>query len=314
MKLGFLTGCLSSDLTAKLDFASKTGFGSIEISCWPKINNRDYSGCDIDVENFTQKEADELKKKCKALNLTISSLAYYDNMLHPDLAIRKNHLSHLKSVIRVAQLLGVGLVGTFVGKNQDLSLEDNFDLFEEIFSDLTKFAAKHNVKLMIENCPMPGWQIDGLPATLSYSPEFWDEMFRRVPNKNFGLNFDPSHLHWLKIDYLSCLEKYKERIFHVHAKDCTVNEKMFSHYGIFGKKLNRQHPEDLGWFAPKIPGLGDISWLSFIEKLRQVGYDEFVSIELEDRDLNDDMKIKEGLIYSFNHLNPLINGFGSTHG
>ncbi|MDK2800388.1 MAG: hypothetical protein PWQ70_2007 [Clostridiales bacterium] len=61
---------------------------------------------------------------------------------------------------------------------------------------------QQNQKLMIENCPMPGWHKDGWAGTISYSPELWGEMFRRLPNENFGLNFDPSHLLWLQVEYL----------------------------------------------------------------------------------------------------------------
>ncbi|HCM5830598.1 sugar phosphate isomerase/epimerase family protein [Klebsiella pneumoniae] len=311
MKLGFLTGCLNTTIEDKIIYASQVGFQTVEVSCWPVNNNRDYSGSDIDVENLTDEDAGNIITMCEKNGIEISSLAYYDNMLHPDITIRQSYHKHLKSVIRAAQKLNVRLVGTFVGKNQSISLSENFELYQNIFSEFVEYAESHNVKLMIENCPMPGWQEDGLPATISYSPEFWDEMFRLVPSKSLGLNFDPSHLHWLQIDYMDCIEKYNDRIFHVHAKDCILDRKSFSKYGVFGKKLNRQSHEDLGWFTPKIPGLGDISWHAFVSKLRQVGYDGVVSIEHEDRDFcknNDEVKL--GLEYSFNHLNPLVNGFG----
>ena len=312
MKLGFLTGCLDMPLREKLEYASKSGFDTVEISCWPKENERDYSASDIDVKNFSETDAKDLNSLLKKCNLEISSLAYYDNMLHPDLEKREVFHSHLKNVIRAAEKLNVELVGTFVGKDPNLSIEENFDLYEKIFSELVLFAERHNVKLMIENCPMPGWDVDGLPSTISYSPEFWDEMFKRIPSKNFGLNFDPSHLAWLRVDYNKCIKNYKDRIFHVHAKDCTLSNDGLSYYGIFGKKLNRSEPEDLGIFTPKIPGLGDISWPCFIDNLREIGYDGYVSIEHEDRDFEkDNDEVILGLNYAFNHLNPLIREFNN---
>lgn len=310
MKLGFLTGCLQMSLSDKIAFAKKTGFESIEISCWPKVNDRDYAGSDIDVANLTKNEADIILKEVKENNLEISSLAYYDNMLDQNTEKRKAFNEHLKNVILAAELLNVELVGTFAGKDFSKSIAENFNLFEKIFGELVSFSEEHHVKLMIENCPMPGWNEDGLPSTISYSPEFWDEMFKRVPSKSFGLNFDPSHLNWLQIDYLMCLEKYKDRIFHVHAKDSVLVKEEVSYYGIFGKKLNRQHPEDLGWFIPKIPGLGDISWPNFIEKLREIGYNGYISIEHEDRSFQGtNENIIRGLNYSYNHLYPLVKNF-----
>lgn len=310
MKLGFLTGCLTMSLEKKIDYASKTGFEAIEVSCWPKGNDRDYSGSDIDVVNLTPEKASVIKKMITKKGLEISSLAYYDNMLHPDEEVRKGFHNHLEKVILAAEMMDVKLVGTFVGKDYTKSITENFDLFEEIFSKFVQFAENHHVKLMIENCPMPGWDKDGFPSTISYSPEFWSEMFKRIPSKSFGLNFDPSHLLWLQIDYLKCLEDYKDRIFHVHAKDCTLQKEMVSYYGIFGKKLNRKNPEDLGWFIPKIPGLGDISWPTFIKKLQDIRYDGYISIEHEDKmfEGSDELVIK-GLNYSYNHLYPIIKNF-----
>ena len=29
---------------------------------------------------------------------------------------------------------------------------------------------------------------------LAYAPAIWREMFTAIPDENFGLNFDPSHL------------------------------------------------------------------------------------------------------------------------
>lgn len=314
MKFGFLSGCLQNmTLEEKMAYAHSVGFDALDVSCWPKNNTRDYSGSDIDVENLTPEEAQKIMDDEKKYNVEISSLAYYDNMLHPDKEIRKSYHDHLIAVIKAAGMLHVPLVGCFIGKNQEESLEANFDEFEKIFPEYVKLAAENNVKIMIENCPMPGWQEDGLPGTISYSPELWDEMFKRVPDKNFGLNFDPSHLNWLHIDYLKALHDYKDRIFHIDAKDTIVDDKKFQYYGIFGKKLNREHPEDLGFWTPVIPGLGDINWSIFYDNMKQIGFDTYFSIEHEDRHFaaNND-EVKKGLEFSFNYLNPIIHDFKET--
>jgi len=38
-------------------------------------------------------------------------------------------------------------------------------------------------------------------SALAYSPALWRQLFEIVPDANFGLNFDPSHLVWQFIDY-----------------------------------------------------------------------------------------------------------------
>jgi sugar phosphate isomerase/epimerase len=311
MKFGFLTGCLQDmTLEEKMAYAHSVGFTALDVSCWPRENERDYSGSDIDVENLEDEEVAKIKEWQLKYDIEFSSLAYYDNMLHPNLEVQKAYIKHLKAVIVAAERLGTPLVGCFIGKNHEKTLLENFDEFERVFTDLVAFAEIHHIKLMIENCPMPGWEKDGLPGTISYSPELWDEMFRRVPSKNFGLNFDPSHLNWLHIDYLQCLRDYKSRIFHIDAKDSIVDEDKFKYYGIFGKKLNREHEEDLGFWTPVIPGLGDINWDRFVAVVKETNYKGVISIEHEDRrfaDTND--KVKKGLEFSFNVLNPIINEF-----
>ncbi|HEX7712868.1 MAG TPA: sugar phosphate isomerase/epimerase, partial [Bacillota bacterium] len=79
MKLGFLSGCLNNvPLEQLVKFASQTGFTALELSAWPIVNTRDYSGSTIDVAHLTPVKADELKTLFREHNLAISSLAYYE--------------------------------------------------------------------------------------------------------------------------------------------------------------------------------------------------------------------------------------------
>ena len=206
MKIGFLTGCLGDiPLYEKAKFARSAGFQALEISAWPKENTRDYSGSDIDFETFDAQEAQKIRTYLDDMGLEISAMAYYDNNLDCDPVHRKQINDHLKKVILAAEMLGTELVGTFIGRDTTKDLEGNFDEFEKVFTPLVQFAEDHGVKLMIENCHMPGWLEPGKPGTISYAPELWQEMFRRVPSRSFGLNYDPSHLRAMLIDDLEAL-------------------------------------------------------------------------------------------------------------
>ena len=307
MYLGFLTGCLGGlPLKEKAKWASQQGFKALELSCWPRTNSRDYSGSEIDVANFTEAEAKEIKEYFKEYGLTISSLAYYDNNLDRDLEKRKFINNHFKKCVDAAVLLGVPSVGTFVGRNIDKSIEENFDEFQEVFSGLVAYAEKKGIKVMIENCHMVGWQTSGLPGTISFTPELWREMFRRVPNKNFGLNYDPSHLVSMLIDYINPIKEFKDRIFHVHAKDMEVSQDRLKIYGVFNKQLNRNN-DDCGYWVPKMPGLGQVKWESLVAELKGIGYEGVVSIEHEDPLYEgSEEKVKEGLQLGINYLKKLL--------
>lgn len=307
MYIGLLTGCLGGiPLKEKAKWASEHGFKALELACWPRTNNRDYSGSEIDVTNFTKEEAEEIKAYFKEYGLTISSIAYYDNNLDRDHNARAKINNHFKKCVDAAVLLGVSSVGTFIGRNIDKSMEENFDEFEIVFGELVKYAEDKGIKVIIENCPMIGWQVEGQPGTISFTPELWREMFKRVPNKNFGLNYDPSHMHALLMDYITPVKEFKDRIFHVHAKDTEVFKEKLKTYGVFNKQLNIS-PEEFGYWRYRMPGLGQVDWKNLFKELSEIGYDGVVSIEHEDPLYEGSAeKVKEGLQIGIDYLQKLI--------
>ncbi|MCL2088336.1 MAG: sugar phosphate isomerase/epimerase [Oscillospiraceae bacterium] len=306
MNLGFLTVCLGNmPLREKAEFAAKTRFTALEVAAWPKRNDRDYSSCDIDAENLTQQEADEIKKYMAELGLEISSLAYYDNNLHSDPALRAAIGGHLRKVIDAAAMLGVELVGTFVGRNSNLGFKENFDEFQQVFGGHVKYAKSKGVKIMIENCQMFGWLGDGYPGTISHTPEQFREMFRRVPDDNFGLNFDPSHFVPQYIDYIKAIDEFKDRIFHFHAKDAEILPENLYSYGVYNRRLN--HDDNSGYWRYRMPSLGQVDWDAVISHLKAAKYDGTISIEHEDRLYEGTAeKVKEGLELGYKFLSELV--------
>lgn len=306
MYLGYLTGCLGAmPLKEKAELARDYGFKALEIACWPRSNERDYSGSDIDVANLTQEEANEIKAYFKEYGLKITSLAYYDNNLDCDLERRASVNNHFKKCVDVAVMLEVPAVGTFVGRNVNKNIEENFVEFEEVFTELVEYAEEKGIKVIIENCDMNGWHRKGEPGTITFTPELWREMFRRVPNKNFGLNYDPSHLHHLLIDYIAPINEFKDRIFHTHAKDTEIFEEKLKMYGKWDKQLSTT--EGTGYWRYRMPGLGDINWEGFINELKRVGYDGVLSIEHEDPLYEgNEEKVKAGLKLGIDYLGKLI--------
>lgn len=306
MKLGFLTVSLGNmPLAEKAKWASENGFDTIEVACWPASNSRDYSSCDLDVTKLNQASADEVIRMIEGYGLSISSLAYYDNHLDADREKRARNHQHLKACIDAAAMLGVELVGTFVGRDHTKTMAENLEMFETYFTEFTAYAAKKGVKLMIENCPMTGWQVPGIPGTISYSPELWEEMFRRVPASNFGLNFDPSHLFFQMIDPVKAVAPVKARIFHVHAKDTEIFADKLQQYGTYDRAVSGGHGN--GYWRYRMPGLGQINWSAFLAELKANGYDFVVSIEHEDPVYEgSEEKVKEGLKLGLAHLKSRI--------
>ena len=86
--------------------------------------------------------------------LTISSLGYYPNPLHPDVDHRDTVIDHLQKVIKAAEMLEVPIVGTFIGKDKNKTVLQNFEDYARIWPPIVRFAREQHVKIAFENCSM----------------------------------------------------------------------------------------------------------------------------------------------------------------
>ena len=303
MKLGIFTAAFpGKPLEEVAAWAAENGFETLEIACWPlgKAARRYAGVTTVDVTDFDSAKAKEVHAVLKNNGLSISSLGYYPNPLHPDPEHRDVVIGHLKTVILAAELLEVPIVGTFVGRDKDKTVPANLESFAKIWPPIVKFAAEHQVKIAIENCPMI-FSYDEWPGgnNLAGSPAIWKKMWEILPADNFGLNLDPSHLILQMIDYERVVYEFKDKIFHVHAKDLEIDHEGLYQNGVLSLGM--------GWQIPRLPGLGDINWGKFISALYRVGYDYVISIEHEDRafEKTEDL-IKRGFLLSRDVLRPYI--------
>ena len=301
MRLGLLTAAFPNLALEEIArWAAGNGFEALEIACWPSAGGerRRYAGVShVDVEDFDPRAVRDLMR---SHGLEISALAYYPNNLDPDAAAREAANAHLRRVIEAAQRLEVEVVGTFVGRDQHRNAGANFDDFVKVWPPLVRFARDRGVKVAIENCPMI-FSDDEWPGgrNLAYSPEHWRRMFEIVPDDNFGLNLDPSHLVWQFIDYVRVVRDFAPRIFHVHAKDMEIDREGLYRHGVMSLGV--------GWQVPRLPGLGEVRWDRFIAALYLAGYDWVVSIEHEDRRFEgDEDLVQRGFLVARNALRPYV--------
>src|SRR6478736_65906 len=118
MKLGFLTACLPRRSLAEIcEWAAAHDFESLEVAAWPDLGDRPFTATHLAVDGFTQTAADDTRELFAAHQLTLSSIAYYDNNLHPDPDERAAVNAHVHRCIAAAALLGCPTVGTFVGRD-----------------------------------------------------------------------------------------------------------------------------------------------------------------------------------------------------
>ena len=289
MKLGFVSAILP-DLSLKeiVRFAAAESFDCIELMCWPKGKaKRRYAGIThLDVTDFRRAEADRVNHLFQSAGVGISGLGYYPNPLTPDLQEAKVYIDHLKKVIAAAQLLGINQVNTFIGRDWTKSIEDNWPRFKKVWKPLIKYAETRRVRIGIENCPM-FFSPDEWPGgkNLAHCPAVWRRMFAEIPSPNFGLNYDPSHMVWQHMEYLKPIREFRDRLFHVHAKDARLDREKLDDVGILATPLE--------FHTPKLPGLGEVDWGRFFSVLSDAGYQGPVCIEVEDRAYEANLEIRQ---------------------
>ena len=279
MQLGFVSAILPDlGLEEVMQFAADSGFDCVEVMCWPKgPAERRYAGVThIDVAGFDAAAAERVQALTRRTGVSISALGYYPNPLAPDPAEREAYHTHLRAVIDAARLLGLPTINTFVGRDPARSIDDNWPLFREVWPPLVRYAAERGINIGIENCPML-FTKDEWPGgkNLAISPAVWRQMFEEIPDANFGLNYDPSHMIWQQMDEVRPIEEFAPRLFHVHAKDVRLDRRRLDEVGILAVPL--------AYHTPKLPGLGDVRWGALFAALTDVGYRGAVCVEVEDR-------------------------------
>ena len=304
MKLGFVSAILPDlSFDEVIQFAAETGYDCVELMCWPVSQaERRYAGVThLDVAKWSASEIDRVQQTLSAAGVSLSGLGYYPNPLSPHPGESETAVQHLRKVIQAAAELGVPQVNTFIGRDWTKSVDDNWPRFLQIWKPLIELAEQKGVRIGIENCPML-FTRDEWPGgkNLASSPAIWRRMFEAIPSANFGLNYDPSHLVWQQMNYLRPLREFRDRIFHVHAKDVRVDQDRLDEVGVLA------HP--LLYHTPKLPGLGDVNWGRFFSVLGDAGYRGPVCVEVEDRVYEGSLELrKQSLLQSYTYLRNFIS-------
>ena len=305
MKLGFVSAIMEDySFEEMIDFASAKGFECVEAASWPMGKaERRYAGVThVDAEKALEDDAyaNHIKDYCKEKNVEISSLAFYPNTMDGDLEKRNAAVEHLKNVIKASAKLGIGMVTTFIGRDQTKTVEENLELVKEVWPPIIKLAEELNVKLAIENCPMlfgpdqwPGGQ------NLMTTPVIWRKVFEILPSKNLGINYDPSHFVWQMIDYIKPIYEFADKIFHVHYKDIKLYKNKLEECGVMAYPLD--------FMSPKLPGLGDVDWGKYVSALTDIRFDGYTCIEIEDKAFEGSKdKVEKSLILSKRYLEQFV--------
>jgi sugar phosphate isomerase/epimerase len=198
---------------------------------------------------FDSNRARRVESALRSAGIAISDVAYFDNLLHHDPGIRRKKHGMVMRVFDAAVMLGVDAVCGFVGRNQQLSMDENLAAFEAEFVPLLREAKARRLTYRVEQCPMPGWTIqDSFHNNLAYTPGTWIALHRICERHGVGdqfrIHYDPSHAILMGQDSRSVFQYLKDTgyqflIAGFHVKGQVIDAKGVSAWGYGGQTIER---------------------------------------------------------------------------
>ena len=287
-----------ADLTLEevAELASKWGYDGLEIAC---------SGEHLDVwraaedDNYVKERLQILEKynlKLFAISNHLKGQAVCDDPIdfrHKDIVgpkvwgdgdqegVRQRAAQELKLTAQVARKLGVDTVVGFTGS----SIWQYVAMFPPVSKEVIEagyqdFADRWNPIMDVYDSEGVRFALEVHPSEIAYDYYTTVRTLEAIDNrKAFGLNWDPSHLHWQDIDPVNFILDFADRIYHVDCKD-TFIRKSDGRVGRLGSHLGWDDPRR-GWSFVST-GRGQIDWESSIRALNTIGYDGPISVEWED--------------------------------
>src|SRR5580658_4606135 len=175
--------------------------------------------------------------------------------LHPTLsdipaeAMRRRKHAFMLRVFDAAVALGTDAVTGFVGRNPQLGLDANLEMFEALFVPLLKEAKARGLTYRVEQCPMPGWTAsDTWHNNIAYAPGPWIALHRICERHGVGdafrIHYDPSHAILMGQDTRSVFQYLKDTGYNFliggfHVKGQVIDARGISAWGYGGQTLQR---------------------------------------------------------------------------
>lgn len=280
IRVGMLTAPLRDlPFEAVLDIAKRCHIAALEVVTEPGHPH-------IDPLTLSSAQAEAIKQKLSERGLEISGLANFMNITTPGKTSELQQV--IVKTIDAAVVLGVPTICMNLGTPlQGMSkIETIQKVIPGLFRPIIDHAKAKGIQVAIEN-----WF-----ETCLQGLDTFDCLMETIPDENFGLNYDPSHLVFQQCDYTVPVKEFGKRIFHTHAKDCLVDERRRGYFGVLGGKPYAGAAGG-GWWRYVIPGLGDVNWGKYVGHLREIGYKGVLSIEHEDSTLGPEEGFRQGAKY-----------------
>jgi sugar phosphate isomerase/epimerase len=177
---------------------------------------------------------------------------YHPSWIENDESLRELRIQHTIKCIELAKSIGSKNISTEPGGPIQQRDNSNTDFLKALFiNELNKVATlaeKMRIKVLVE--PEPS-------LLLENSTQFMD-FIKDISSQYIKLNFDIGHFYCVREDPAETIYKLADYIEHFHLADIAV-DRIHNHL---------------------IPGLGSIDFESVFKAINEIGYKEFVTVEL----------------------------------
>jgi sugar phosphate isomerase/epimerase len=207
--------------------------------------------------------------------------------------VRRRAAEEMKVTARAAAKMGLKIVNGFTGS----SIWHKLYFFpptsqEEVQAGFTDFAERWGPILDVFQGAGVKFALEVHPGEIAYDIYTAERALPAVGgHAAFGFNFDPSHLVWQGVDPVAFIDRFPERIFHVHMKD--VKRNLNGTTGVLGSHLPfGDHRR--GWDFRSV-GRGEVNFEEIVRALNRIGYGGPLSVEWEDAGMDREHGARESL-------------------
>ncbi|MCG3120492.1 MAG: hypothetical protein ALAOOOJD_03224 [bacterium] len=195
--------------------------------------------------------------------------------------VRQRAAEEMQATARAAAKLGVKVVNGFTGSSI-WHLLYSFPPVEAatLAAGFQDFARRWNPILDVFDEVGVRFGLEVHPTEIAFDVVTAERALEAIGRRPaFGFNYDPSHLGYQGVDYVAFLEKFGDRIYHLHMKDVWWSPAP-RWSGVFGGHLN--FGDKNRYWDFRSLGRGNINFEEIVRSLNRIGYNGPLSIEWED--------------------------------
>ena len=265
MRIGTIVESLKLPLFDGLKKAAELGAEGVQIYAVGRNSHN--------LLEYSSAQLRELKDRCRDNNLQIAAICgdlggYGFRRADGN----QERIALSKQIIDIGLELGTNVMTTHIGVVPGNKSSDMYSIMADSLREVGDYAAGSNAFLAIETGPES-------PQALK------DFIENAVASKGIAVNMDPANLVMVQnADPVAAVYLLKDHIVHTHAKDGVHIRKCdpemvytaFAEGGI--KKLIAKTGE---LFKETPLGEGGVNWQKYIQALRDINYNGFLTIERE---------------------------------